>query len=112
MNAASALGAGKYCAGLWSKAYVAASGGTHAGNVYGIQISLGLNTAVTGDVGFIFFDATTTVAEEPDYLFKCLNEGNTVYQPNTTHAEDAKVGAIKIYIGSGAKYLWVYDGVA
>jgi len=112
LGTAAVLGDNKEIAGIWSKAWIPSDATTVSGDVYGIKISLGINKAIGGDCAFMMFDATTTAAIVPDYLFECLNEGNTVYQPNTTHAEDAKVGAIKIYIGSGAKYLWVYDGVA
>lgn len=49
----------------------------------------------------------------PDYLFQAASPAAACFTANTTHAEDAKIGAIKVNIvGYGACYLWVYDGAA
>jgi len=113
VNASGAVsGAGKVV-GIWAKSYIAASTGTVDADVYGLQVSLYLGTAVGGDTAMMYFDAGTPVAETPDYWFVSYADGpkcSIAYTADTTGTNQA--GAIKVLIGATTGYIPVYTQVA
>lgn len=107
---ASGASASGNMAGVWSKSYVPSTAGTISGNVFGAQISLGLNKAIGGTTAYIKFDATTTSATTPDFLFIAgPDAGSCCYTADTTCGADDKLGCIKIQLAGVTAYLNVYS---
>ena len=112
LDASGATTAGNI-AGVWSKAYIPSTAGTISGDVFAIQLSLGLNKAITGDAAYILFDATTTSATTPDYLFKTEPDaGSACYTADTTCGADDKLGVIKVNVVGTDMYINLYSDTA